>query len=96
LTQLEFQVPYAKGSTTSKAAAERIKGHAAKQRSIVLGFIAAHGPCTDEDISEGLGIAGNSCRPRRLELFRAGLIEMLDESGKTKSGRSAARWVVRK
>ena len=92
--QLEISIPYAKGSATSKAAAERIKGCAARQRSIVLGFIQAHPGCTDEQISDGLQMAGNSCRPRRLELFRAGLIKILDEEGRTKAGRHATRWTT--
>lgn len=80
---------------TSYRAAEEIKSHAPRLRSLVLGYIQEHPGCTDEEISDGLGIGSNSCRPRRIELLRAGLIELIDENGKTKSGRKAARWKVR-
>lgn len=93
--QLEISIPYAKGSQTSKAAAESISHCAARQRSIVLGYIQANPGCTDEEIAEGLSLNPSSARPRRLELLRAGLIKILDENGKTKSGRHAARWGVK-
>lgn len=95
MSQLEIQIPYVRHSQTSKAAAERIKGHAAKQRSIVLGFIMEHGPVSDQEIAEGLEMAGDSVRPRRGELFKSGLIVKHDEDAITKSGRHAARWRVK-
>ena len=79
----------------SYRAAEEIKSHVPRLRSLVLGFIQEHPGCTDEEITLGLGMNPSTARPRRLELFRAGLIELMDEHGTTKSGRRAARWKVK-
>lgn len=80
---------------TSYRAAEEIKSHAPRLRSLVLGYIQEHPGCTDEEIVDGLGMNPSTARPRRLELFRMGLIELIDENGKTRSGRKAARWRVK-
>jgi hypothetical protein len=80
---------------TSYRAAEDIKTHVPRLRSLVLGYIQEHGPCTDEQVQDGLKMAGSTQRPRRRELERAGLIEKFDEQGKTKSGRKAVRWSIK-
>lgn len=86
--------PYVK-SETSYRAAEAIKPHVARLQSMVLEFIRNNGPCTDEQIQEGLGLGGSTQRPRRIELLRFGLIEKIDDEGRTRSGRHATRWVIR-
>ena len=48
---------------------------------------------TDERIAELTGLAGNTARPRRLELEKAGRIVAAGTS-KTRSGRKAVTWVI--
>ena len=89
--------PHVAGSDTSKAAADSKKPTAAIQRLRVLAFIGgckARG-CTDEEIAEGMGIGGNSVRPRRRELELRGLIEKREETRPTRSGRMAVVWVAK-
>jgi hypothetical protein len=57
---------------TSRAAALRVpKG----QRAKVMAFINEHGPSTDVEIAEGLGLSPNSERPRRVELVSGGFVK---------------------
>lgn len=83
-------------SATSKAAAADIAPSAGTLRARVLAFIQARGAegATDEEIATGLGMAGNTARPRRVELVRGGFIEARGRR-KTASGKSADVWVAR-
>jgi hypothetical protein len=89
-----FGTPPSVRSVTSRMAAEQIKPHTPKLRSLVLGYIQANGPCTDEEIQRGLNMEGSTQRPRRVELLRASLIEDSGEKGTTSSGRLATKWRV--
>lgn len=63
-------------------------------RKKVLDCIAAHPQgVTDEKISDLTGMPGNTERPRRKELERAGKITARG-TGKTRSGRKAVTWVI--
>lgn len=60
-------------------------------RALVLDYLRSHGPATDEQIADALGMSGNTERPRRVELERAGLV-VRTGTGRTRSGRAAAEW----
>lgn len=79
---------------TSRAAAELIAPHSASQRRRVYEWIAAHGPATRDAICDALGIADNSVRPRVKELINRGNVRVVDEAGKTKTGRKAERLMI--
>ena len=84
-TMLQVESAPHSGSETSRAAA-------------VYRFILArreHG-ATDCEVQDGLGMAGNTQRPRRQELEKSGLIVKTDRTRATSSGRQAAVWVAKK
>lgn len=83
--------PAQRHSETSLAAAESVAPRAKGLRGLVLAFIRANGPVTDEAIAEGLGLNPSTARPRRIELLSGGLI-VQDGEGLTKAGKRAARW----
>jgi predicted ArsR family transcriptional regulator len=92
--QLAFDdPPYQAHSRTSREAAQMIAQPAVKIREQVYWYIVAHGPCTDQSISRGLGLSENTTRPRRVELVAAGMVRCDPELGVTSSGRRANRWV---
>jgi len=82
-------------SDTSVAAAGAIEPTAATLRMAVLGVIAATGGATDEEIQAALGLAGNTQRPRRVELCEAGRVVDSGVRRPTKSGRQAAVWIIK-
>jgi len=78
---------------TRHEAGEAIKPLRDRLRQQVLEAIRANPGVTDERIAELTGLAGNTARPRRLELERAGRIEAAGAS-RTRSGRRAVAWRV--
>lgn len=81
---------------TSDAAAERIAGHAARQRADVLAVIVKAGTwgATDADVEAATGIRAQSVSPRRGELRALGLIADSGRRRLTPRGRPAAVWVA--
>lgn len=92
-TEIDFDRPH-NGTATSLAAAESMECHAAKQRREVLNYLkdCADG-ATREEIERGLGMSGNSVRPRVSELIRRGLAFEAGDTRLTVSGRKA--YIVR-
>lgn len=94
MSQLAFYdapPPAQSHSETSRAAAEAIEPHVTAQQQQVLDALRAMGPMTDEAIQRFTGLAANSERPRRIELWKRGLVQQRGE-GVTRSGRRAVRW----
>jgi predicted ArsR family transcriptional regulator len=87
------EAPAQRHSATSRDAATEIEPHAGTLRAHVLAYVEKHGPCTDEQISTGLGMNPSTARPRRVEPERAGLIVKAG-TAKTSSGRSAVTWAI--
>ena len=87
--------PAQQHSATSRAAAADIAPVAGTLRAQVLAFIAGRGAAvaTDEEIATGLGMNPSTARPRRLELWRAGLIVKAG-TRRTASNRAADVWTV--
>lgn len=94
MTARPEQLPlYQTHSPTSRAAAESIAPRVGTLKTLVLEYIRAHGPVSDEQISDGLVIGPSTCRPRRIELWRECRIRQKGE-GKTSAGRRCALWVI--
>ena len=83
-------------SATSMEAAEKIVPHMNRLRIAVMSEFARRGSqgATDEEIQDYLGLAANTERPRRIELWDMGLIRDSGTMRKTRSGRNARVWVV--
>ena len=89
--------PSQRHSETSRAAAANIAPEAGTLRAKVLAFIVTAGEngATDQEIQDGLGMDGNTERPRRRELEKGGFIV---DSGRTRVCRSkqaAVVWVAK-
>lgn len=89
---------HAKGSKTSKAAAESMKEKAPTLRAKVLDFIKKQRwrGATDDEIEVALDMRHQTASARRRELVLAGLVRATDMKRKTRSGRSATVWAVPK
>lgn len=85
---------YQPHSATSKAAAESVKHEAVHAREQVLAEIRRNGwyGCTDDELISRLPY-GESSRPRRIELVRAGLVVDGGTKRPTAKGRLATVWV---
>ena len=88
-----FDAPYQRSSPTSREAADAIRSKVPALQQRVLDFIRENGPVTDSAIIEGLGIAPNSIRPRRIELMHLGVIRQ-EGIVRQDNGRNAATWAV--
>ena len=90
------------GGPTSRAAAVSKAPTAAQQRTRVLLWISGRGElgATAEEIQEGLGLSGDSVRPRLWELRgNAGHDRVVEDSGShrpTRAGRAAVVWVLKR
>ena len=99
-----FQVenPPHSGGPTSKAAAAAKAPSAAQQRTRVREWLEGRGEAgaTAEEIQEGLGLAGDSVRPRLWELRgNGGHPRLVEDSGSrraTRSGRAAVVWTTKR
>lgn len=83
-------------TTTSLAAAIAIEPHAETLRERVYAAIVKAGErgATDEEIQAATGMDGNTQRPRRVELARAGAIEVAGLR-KTTANKDATVWVAK-
>lgn len=88
-----LEAPAQRHSPTSVKAAEQIGPSLNTLRERVYRCILSCGPITDEGISAATGMPGNTERPRRIELLKAGRI-CQQGTKQTASGRSAAAWIV--
>jgi hypothetical protein len=89
-------LPAQRHSHTSVAAAEMAAGGAETERRRVLEYIRAQGVAgaTDDEVQQALGMPGNTQRPRRRELQKAGLVRITPRTRMTASGRMASVWVA--
>jgi hypothetical protein len=86
---------YQRHSGTSHAAAESIEPAADTLRAEVYSWIVRCGlyGATDEETADTLRMAGNTERPRRVELCDGGLVADSGQRRKTRSGRNAVVWI---
>jgi DNA-binding IclR family transcriptional regulator len=82
------------GTATSRAAANEIEPFAGRLRADVLIFLRSRGEegATADEIEQSSGIAGNTIRPRLIELKRLGLVQQTSATRPTRSGRKAVVW----
>ena len=85
-------LPYARGRATSREAAILAAPNAGTDRARVLDLLRQRGPMTLEQIEDDLSLSGNTVRPRRLELEKAGLVRDSGRTARTARGRSAVLW----
>ena len=89
----QISIPFAKKSPTSREAAERIAGSAGALRQRVYeALCASPDGLTDQEIEERTGLSGNTVRPRRGELQKAGFVVDSGDQRMTKSCRFATVW----
>ena len=93
---LVSSAPYQRHSATSKAAAVAIEPVAGTQRALILNeiLLCEDFGCTDAHLQRVLVLSGDTVRPRRGELQKAGLIVDSGRTRKTSSGRAATVWVA--
>ena len=85
---------HAKGSPTSKKAAESISGKAAaSMRTEILSFISSSGGATDDEVESALSMRHQTASARRRELVLLGLVKDSRKRRPTRSGRNATVWV---
>jgi hypothetical protein len=91
------EAPYQEHSATSREAAELIEPDAATLRGVVLEYIRRCGRlgATDDEVQVALDMNPSTQRPRRVELWKADLIERTNVKRLTRSGRKASVWVAR-
>ena len=78
----DLQLPFEKSSDTSRDAAKRMGRQPDKvraDRSQIIAFLYRNGPSTDKEMQSGLHMAGDTQRPRRGELAKAGMIRKTDQ-----------------
>lgn len=83
-------------SPTSRAAAESVRPRAGSQAERVLAFVTdqADYGATDLEIQKSLNLPGDTQRPRRVALVRAGLLVDSGNTRTTPTGRDAVVWIV--
>ena len=89
-----MELPFQTTSDTSEEAAKSIAPVASRLRELVLTFLqscGAHG-ATDEEIQQGIGLAGTTQIPRRRELVLAGHVLDTGFRRPTAKGRRATVW----
>jgi hypothetical protein len=91
------EAPYQEHSDTSREAAELIEPDAESLRGEVLAYIRRCGAtgATDDEVQVALSMNPSTQRPRRVELWKAELIERASAKRPTRSGRKASVWVAR-
>jgi hypothetical protein len=92
---VEKGAPYAKGSDTSREAAESLS-NTGTLRALVLAAIRLRNGrgATDQELQEALNLPVNVQTPRRWELVNMGLVRDSGQRRKTRSGRNATVWVT--
>lgn len=91
-----ISTPYVRKSDTSKAAAEAIEPALNSLRGQVLARLRMVGEygMTDEQIQHALNMDPSTERPRRIELWRAGLVKDSGKRRRTSKNRIAVVWVA--
>lgn len=88
--------PFEAGSDTSEAAADSIAEGAASMRARVLAHIKAAGPVgtIDDELEVALGMRHQTASARRRELELLGAVTKTGDRRKTRSGRTAAVYII--
>ncbi len=91
---MQSEIAFSNGTATSDAAALSMREHKLRFRGQIYGHIldCRLWGATADEIECDLGIAGNTVRPRIVELREMKLIRDSGKTRKTRSGRSAVVW----
>lgn len=84
--------PWARGSETSKSAAEEIGSHLGRLEQLVLDTITAHGPHTCDELEQRIGLSHQTTSARLRGLKLRDRIRATGERRPTRSGRMADVW----
>ena len=92
----EVDPPAIAESSTSRAAARRVRGRVSTVRRRVLDALRAAGSVgrTDAELSAELGVAENTTRPRRVLLRAEGVVVDSGKRRATQTGSLAVVWVL--
>lgn len=91
--QTQIHAPH-NGTLTSVHAAISVGEHITPRQHLVLAYLAEHGPSTQDEISEGLGLRIQSVNPRVNELARMRKVVDTGMTRATSSGRQAVLWSI--
>ncbi len=88
--------PHQRHSDTSRTAAVAVEPKAGTLRAIVLAWLRNRGDegGTDEEMQSELQMRGDTQRPRRGELYKAGLIRPNGKKRITLAGNHSVVWVA--
>lgn len=93
--QLDLKLPFQSHSQTSCDAALSISpSRAETDRWRVLKYIRLNNGACDFEMQSALLMSGDTQRPRRIELLKAGLIEDSGFRRRTGTGREAVVWTA--
>ena len=92
----DIEPPSVADSPTSIAAAKQIEPKAKRDRRRVFEFIRDQGErgATDAEMQMCLSLSGDTQRPRRWELHKAGLIRDSGRTRLTPAGNKAVVWTI--
>ena len=87
---------FVRGSDTSEAAADSVADRRVSHQQKVLKYFKRVGTqgTTDDDIEVALGLRHQTASARRRELELKGLVSKTDRRRRTRSGRTAAVYVI--
>jgi hypothetical protein len=80
-------------SEPSVKAAISMRPKANTLRDRIYQYLTTYGPATDDEIRMGLGLDGNTARPRRIELVAMGKVTAAGK-GKSSRGNQATLWMA--
>lgn len=88
--------PPSNGTPTSDAAASYIEPVSGRLRRLVYDFIMERGGygATAQEVEQGLGLVAQTVTPRVVELRKKGLVEVTEDTRKTRSGCRARVYVA--
>ena len=97
MSNYPFNPGHVRGSETSKAAAESVKGTASSVRKQILAILNERGTlgATDYEIEQTLGLIHQTASARRRELVLKGEVIKTPTRRKTGTGRTATVWISR-
>lgn len=88
-------VPYAKGSETSKAGAQRVQSIAGQQCQTLLEWYRTEGPLTDAEAATLMDVERSTINARRNALIDFGKVEEKGQRKNLTSGVSNTTWGLR-
>ena len=92
VSALPQALPHARGSETSREAAQKAAGTQEATRARVLACLRRFGPMTSDEVGRRTGLTSGTVCPRMLELRKSGAVAATGRRGVTASGGTAWIW----